>query len=235
MAPTITGGAYFDIDVSVISDLLHPVTEEQYFIVTFDDRPSNLTDAFVSICADGAWHGMEELQVSEHADRTPNQNNLVIGSSSEYFMLGYTEDDVLHLTTIQPVDDRMGIVERREVALGSDVAPESLGFVTKQTSMATPPRGYLLWSQDTGSSRDILAAYAEAPTGARAAAWNYCYGTPNSPGDRGFITVHGSRQPNQPHTLRVEQRCLFSSRPPEPSRIQRLRPSEFWRGARSPR
>lgn len=204
VAPSITGGVYFDVDVSVMSDLVHPGTSEPYYAVTFDDRPSNLTDAFVSICAGETWLGTEELQISEHADRVPNQDDLVIGSSARYFMLAYSEGGVLQMTTMQPVDGRMGIVERRAAVMGSDVAPSSLCFVTPQTSMPTQGTGFLIWAQNTGSSQDIMAARASAPMGTNAAGWNYCYGTMNSTGDRGYITATGTRQPSALHTLHVE-------------------------------
>jgi hypothetical protein len=199
-----TDAFYFDVDVSPGSQQAAPGSGFVY-LVTYDDRPSSDTDSFVAVCSEGTVHNTYQLQLSEHADLTPNQNDLSIAMGNDQFMLGYEEDGQLILTTVETVDQQLSIAERRSVAAGANLVPGSLaGAGALQFSGVLRP-GLFVWTELGSSSSSIGGSWATV-VGPHpfAAGVQYCYGTPNSTGDRGFIQVTGDRFVGGHHELRVE-------------------------------
>ncbi len=200
-----TDAFYFDVDVSPASTQQSSVGNRFIYLVTYDDRPSSVTDAFVAVCSGETLLNTYELQLSEHADRTPNQNDLTIATGRDQFMLGYEEDGELILTTVEVVEDQLSILERRRISVGTDLAPGSLAGAGALQFSAQARDGLFVWAQPGGSSSPISGAFVSIPSGYPSSAGiQYCYGTVNSTGDRGFIQVTGSRAIGFPHELRVE-------------------------------
>ncbi len=206
IAAPVPGAFYFDVDVSVISDRFALDGDRQYFLIAYDDRPSNVSDAFVALFDGAVVLDTLELQIAEHADRGPNQDNLVIATGPHHFMLGYLEDGSLYTTIVQPVGDKLGIVERRRVAVGSNAVHGSLAAVERvaESSGHITAKGLFLWSQTGGARTEIRGAFSTLPADHGAGGWQYCYGAPNSTGDYGFLQGLGSRIPGFAHRLRVE-------------------------------
>lgn len=196
-----TTSLFFDVDVSIESRVENAAGTEGVYLVTYDDRPSNDTDAFVAVCQHTSVLGTYELQVSEHASRTPNQNSLRVISEAQRFVLGYEEGGRLLATSTGIVGEEPALVERRRVALGSNMAPGTLATADRTADGG----GLFVWTSPGVTNSTIAGAVFTRPVPNDAPAGSqYCYGTENSTGDRGFIRATGSRVVGAAHELHVE-------------------------------
>ncbi|MEM6675631.1 MAG: hypothetical protein AAF726_22460, partial [Planctomycetota bacterium] len=197
-----TTALYFDVEVSSEQALTKP--NRPPYLVTFDDRPSDLTDSFIAFCSAGDVDGLHELHLAEHADRSLNQNSVRIIENPDRFMLGYEESGSLYMTTIRSIDGELAIVERRAESMTSNISPGSLGAAAAINPFFGSWNGIFLWSSQTSPTTTAIlgarAIYPDSP----AAGVQYCYGEANSTGDRGFIRATGSRSIARVHTLHVE-------------------------------
>lgn len=196
---------YFDVAVSSTSSQELTSFFDLPYLVTYDDRLASVTDALVAVCSQTTVHNTYELQLSEHADRAPNQNDLKIATGTDQFMLGYEEGGELHMTSVATIGEELSILERRSIAVGSDLVPGSLSVADVITFGSQNARGLFVWSQAGATSSSISGAFASVPTSfTPSAGVQYCYGEVNSTGERGFIRARGTRNVGSPITLHVE-------------------------------
>ncbi|QDV08158.1 hypothetical protein Poly30_36940 [Planctomycetes bacterium Poly30] len=206
VAPPTTSALYFDVQISDTTDRFPLDGDRSYYVITYDDRPSNVSDAFVALYSGTSVYDTIELQVAEHADRAPNQDDVVIATGPQHFMLGYLENGHVFVTTIQPTFDSFGIIERRLHLAGPNVVPGSLAALGQlfEFTGSVVGRSLFLWSDASGPSTEIRGAFVTLPDERNSSGKQYCYGEPNSTGQRGFLYGIGSRIPGFDSELRVE-------------------------------
>ncbi|MEM6569840.1 MAG: hypothetical protein AAF957_15625 [Planctomycetota bacterium] len=194
---------YFDVHVS--SENLGAGGLFNPYLVAYDDRPSNVSDALIASCRGATLLGTYELQVSEHADRSPNQNDLRIIANERRYLLGYEEKGLLYMTSVESIDGELGIVERRRVVPAGNIVSGSLAATEAAPSTLGNWGGLFVWATEDTGSTTISGAFATHGTSLPPAAGvQYCYGTANSTGDRGFLMISGNTTLFLPKTLRVE-------------------------------
>ncbi|QDV09386.1 hypothetical protein Poly30_49440 [Planctomycetes bacterium Poly30] len=186
-------GFYFDVRVSSLSDTVHPVTGEQYWLVTYDDSASVVTDAYVALCAGQTVRSTEQLQVIEHASMAANDNNVVIGTLNESFILAYESAGAVYATIAQPIVDRLGMTERRLRSTGSSPNLDTMSIATTRSGGGPFSDGVIVWSQFDGTSNNIAGAFVQASAAFVASGTQYCYGAANSTGDRSYMVAFGDR------------------------------------------
>ena len=206
VAQPTTQAFYFDVQVSDRTDRFPLDGDRSYYVIAYDDRPSNVSDAFIALYNGTSVLDTFELQVAEHADRTPNQDDVVIATGPGHFMVGYVENGSLYVTTLEPTFNELGILERRLHVAGPNIVGGSLAALGQLFEFpgSAPGRSLFLWSDSSGASTEIRGALVSLPVERNAGGAQYCYGEPNSTGERGFLHSFGSRIPGFDHRLRVE-------------------------------
>lgn len=206
VAAATTSALYFDVEVSDRTDFFPLDGNRYYYAITYDDRPSNESDAFVVLTNGASMFDTVELQVAEHVDRSLNQDDVVAAACEGHLMLGYLEGGSLYVTTVEPTADTFGILERRLRVAGPDIVSGSLAAIgpTPTTPGFASGKSLFVWTDESGPSTEIRGAYVTLPTERYAGGEQYCYGEPNSTGERGFLHALGSRIPGFDHRLRVE-------------------------------
>lgn len=192
--------SYFDVEVSSLCGRRQPGTNDLYWVVTYDDSPSSITDAYVALCAGITVASTEELQVIEHHPKIANENNVVIGTLEDHFLFAYTSGGDLVATIAQPIQDRLGMTERRLLGGGRPTGG-MLAIATTHSGGGTFDDGTIVWSEFDGTDQDIFGAQIIADSSFVAAGTQYCYGESNSTGDHGYMLAFGDREPLNPQTL----------------------------------
>lgn len=212
VAPPTPGALFFDVAVSLGGPEVGAGGFPYPFLVTYDDRPSNVTDAFVALGRAGDFGTSTpqivdtiELQITEHVDRAPNQNDVRVATGKDEFMLAYVEGGAVYATTLRTIEDKLAVLERRVRVPGSNALPGSLIAIEEAYGEPELTPGLLLWTEADPAGDRIRGRLATPPTGIDLASTPFCYGTVNSTGARGWIQVLGDRSTDQPHTLEVEQ------------------------------
>ncbi|MEM6569230.1 MAG: hypothetical protein AAF957_12510 [Planctomycetota bacterium] len=195
VAPPVLGADYFSVDVSCLSNVLRGPGADQVYLVSWDDAPSQVTDSFVAMCAGTTVLSTTELTRAEHADEAANQNGVVIATHPDSFTLVYDEGPTLYATVVQPVAERLGILERRiRFHTGEPIFSET-AVATAFSGGGTNVDGLIATADGYSGSANILASYFYPDPNREVAGYQYCYGAPNSTGDRGFIAAFGDSSP----------------------------------------
>ena len=199
-SPTNT---YFDIEVSELSNLRHPVTDDQYWLVSYDDGPSAFTDAFVALCSGEVVHSVSELQVVEHAGRASNEEDVTIATTGRTFQIGYRTGDDLLVTIAQPVGDFLGVTERRLFVENAAFQDGGVAAASRFSGGSALQDSLFCASvfESAGGDYDIVGARVESAFGVAASGSQYCYGEANSTGGFGFLQALGDRSRFNPQTL----------------------------------
>ena len=214
-----TTGDPQDLDISDALDLggLDPT-----YLISYDDFAPSAEDVVLVVCRNAVGLRAVDLQISEHADLTADQDVARLSTSDEDFVVCYPEQDtsgdwVYHVTTLDLVQGgQLAISERRTI-----LTPVNAGVLSDGPGMASRFSGGLLssrfvgigWNHLEGADYDAVGVtfFASNPD---SPATQYCYGVPNSTGDRGFLRLEGSESVNFDKTAVVSalpagQFCLL--------------------------
>jgi len=196
---------YFDVRVSELSNLRHPATDDQYWMVAYDDGPSSVTDAFVALCSGEVVHSVSELQVVEHADRDPNHEDLTIATTGRTFQLACRTQDDLNVTIVQPIVDFLGVTERRLFVENAFYQDGGIAAASRFSGGSVAQDSLFCASvfDSVGANYNIVGARVESTFGLAASGYQYCYGEANSTGEFGFLQALGDRSRFNPQTLRA--------------------------------
>ena len=170
------------------------------YLVTYDDFSLSDRDVDLLVCRNASRFNTVDLTEREHGDITRNQNLTRLGTTREDFMVTYLEYDgsewQVYLTCLDQIEfAELAISERRthvgtaggQFYGGAAIASRaSGGFTTSRESGI----GWIV--SQAGSDTDCAGAVHFA-SNADSPAFQYCYGTPNSTGDRGFLRLEGDR------------------------------------------
>ncbi|MEM6674214.1 MAG: hypothetical protein AAF726_15320 [Planctomycetota bacterium] len=195
VAPPVFGADYFSVDVSSLSNVLRGPGADQVYLVTWDDAPSLVTDAFVAMCAGTNVLSTTELTRAEHGPRDSDQNGVVVATHAEAFTLVYEEAGRLIATVVQPVAEGLGILERRIAFHTGAPNDEEIAVATAFSGGGTNQDGLIAFSENDGFEDDIYTSYFFPDPNRDAAGFQYCDGVVNSTGRRGFIAAFGDSSP----------------------------------------
>lgn len=214
-----TTGNPQELDVSDALDLggLDPT-----YLISYDEFAPSTEDVMLVVCRNAVGLRTVDLQIGEHADLIADQNVARLSTSAEDFVVCYPELAtpgawVYHVTTLDLTQDsHLAISERR-----TTLAPVNAGVLSDGPGMASRFSGGLLASRFVGIGWDHLEGTDYDAVGVTFFANNpdspgsqYCYGAPNSTGDRGFLRLEGSRSIDSTKTavasaLPAGQFCLL--------------------------
>lgn len=197
-------GLIFDAEVSTLSSRRHPVTNDQYYLVTADRGLPSAVDVQVAVCSGTTVHSVDRIERLEHANESVDRRGLVVATTPEHFMLGFIENNRVYMTSVQPVVDELGILERRVRSIGAYATDYSLCSSTPYEGGIDYPDGLFVWTQTGASNENIFAAYGSVNPHDQVAGVQFCSGVANSTGYRGFIQAIGDRSRTQPQELLVE-------------------------------
>lgn len=199
------GDSVSEIDVS---DALDLDGYDPTYAITFERTPSPEEDTLVIFCRNNQRVGsLHQLQRSEHADLSLTQGSARIGTTSEDFVVTYTESDgwVDPKTVITTFDLTEGayiaISERRTLLTETGGIFTEAPMASRFSGGLYPSRYIGLgWAEYNGSDDDVLGGvfFADAPF---AQGFQYGYGNPNSTGDRSFLAMYGDRSTVSAKTL----------------------------------
>ena len=210
------GASFETID---ISDAIEVPGYDPTYLVVYDDFTFGDEDVTAVICRNGYSVRRVDINASEHANLSLNQNFPKVATTDEEFIVAYSEQSGGEWHTVTTALDlvegsRLAISERRtdlglaDPGLGTDGSP----------GMASRFSGGLYGSRYIGigwevndsnantHSVEAVTYYASNPD---APAWQYCDGVANSTGERGFLRLEGTRSAFSSKTARV------SSVPPQ--------------------
>lgn len=207
--------AGLDVSDAIVVDGLDPT-----YLIVYDDFTTFNEDVVAVVCRGGTAHGVVDVNVREHAPRSLDQAAPKLATTADRFIVLYAERfgatwDAF-VTVLDLVEgDQLAVAERRTywtVGLEPGVSLASRwsgGLASRWVGMAGP------WFGLEEDGMDIFAAVLSADTPS-SPAFQYCSGTVNSRGDRGFLRLEGSRSRFTPKTAVAEavprdQFCLLLS------------------------
>lgn len=173
------------------------------YAVSYDQYPTPIEDTQIVFCRNNVRVGEASLQISEHADLGRQQAEARLSTTATDFMVTYFERQPsgiidVFISTFDLAEGSFLALSERRTRLGSTDDPNwrpgegaalasrfSGGLYTSRIAGAT-------WARHSGSSLDAVAA-THIASGGFSQAFQYCYGNPNSTGDRGFIALYGDR------------------------------------------
>lgn len=198
-------------DAKVVDDVSTPV-----FAVTYERFAGPRVDTFVTFCTGRRVLSSFELQRSEHSNVSVHQLLPRIDTTRDDFVVTYLEQAGsrwdAYITSFELTEGRFLAVSERRVPLGRTGSIEApIGYVPRGgATIASRRSGGYLTSQivgigldrgvDTGLNVDGATYFAPSDT---SPASQYCYGNPNSTGQRGFIRLSGNRSATSTKTMRA--------------------------------
>ncbi|QDV09784.1 hypothetical protein Poly30_53440 [Planctomycetes bacterium Poly30] len=176
------------------------------YVISYDEYSTPIEDTYLVFCRNNQRVNTISLQESEHAELARQQVEARLSTTAEDFMVTYLEEQPsgiydAFITTFDLAEGAFAAISERRTRLGSTDTSYALG--------ATPGEGVPLASRFSGgfyTSRisatawvnfntndlDALSATHIADAGF-SQGFQYCYGNPNSTGDRGFLSMFGDR------------------------------------------
>ena len=172
---------------------------EPYYVVA-----TTLTDAAGSriqaiLCAEGQTRSVTNLRLKLHEDDTQSQWFPRLAGLDDGFAMAYMESDPApgsprtgYVSTFEVHDDVLAVSERRMLLAGHGI--QAMTGVASMRSGGQGQRGdYLVgYAVSTPPAYRVSARVFE-PHAQRAIGVQYCYGNPNSTGERGFLAAYGTR------------------------------------------
>lgn len=216
-----SGKSIGELDVS--DGILPPNASEPYFAMVHDQYATAEEDTFVTFVRSGAAAPYRvydiELQRQEHADLAPDQGGAAVATTASEFVFAYLETVgaavTSYVTSIDITEDQYPAISERRTNLGSVGINGFVSLANRGPRMASRFSGgsfnsrYVAVARETGDydepnigSSIFYASHPYSP------AFQYCYGTPNSTGDRGFIRMEGNR------SATAAKRLVASALPP---------------------
>jgi len=184
-----------------VSDAIDVGGQDPTYVVTWGDANQAANDVLVVACRNNQRVGSINLTFSEHAQFGLEQGAASVGTTSEDFVVCYQEKDGADTrvwTTILNLSapNQLAVAERRVEllpAVGATGTFERAGVASRFSGGSPSSRWVGIgWAADNGGDLDVFGA-TFAVSAANAVADQYCYGNPNSTGDRGFLTLTGNR------------------------------------------
>lgn len=190
-----------------VSDTLSSGDGAGKFLIVFDESALNFTDMVGVVCEAGASVNEFNLQVLEHSPLSVDEDVIRVSTTREEFVVGYLSrpgggpDYSATVTCYDITEDRFLAISERRTFLGTSLG-RGANEVGDFACMASRFSGGFYGSRyvgvgwptdlDGNGDLDIQGAvhFASRPY---APAFQFCDGTQNSTGDRGFMTMYGSR------------------------------------------
>ncbi|MEL6713212.1 MAG: hypothetical protein AAFP86_05525 [Planctomycetota bacterium] len=189
-------------------------------LVSYERLGPGSEDTMLVVSREGAEIVTVPLQTIEHADVAADQRHARLATTRDRFVVSYLEETGVGaqyrvvVSTLDLIEGALLAVAERRVQLGDTGVLFSGG-----AAMASRASGGLL------GSTWLMASWSRFETGAGSSSWNvrsalyaassqsavapqYCYGTPNSTGERAFLTMRATND-----TTTVKQ-LLASGAPP---------------------
>ncbi|MEM9381107.1 MAG: hypothetical protein AAGB93_14240 [Planctomycetota bacterium] len=201
VAPPVPNEEYFSVNVSCLSEVFRGPGADQVYLVAYDDQSTIVSDSLVAMCAGTDVLSTTQLTRAEHAEEFVDQNAVVIATHPDSFTLVYEEADALYVTVVEPVAERLGILERRIRFHDGEPNAYDTAVATAYSGGGTNVDGLIAFSDGSAGSADILTSYFFPDPIREVAGYQFCYGVPNSTGDRGFIAAFGDSSPFSTKTL----------------------------------
>lgn len=216
-----SGDTFETID---ISDAIEVAGYDPTYLVVYDNFVGGHEDVTAAICRNSYSVRVVDISGSEHASDALNQNFPKVSTTEDEFVVAYSElSGGLWRTIVTSLDivegSRLAISERRtdlgagDPGSGTDGSP---GMASRFSGGNYSSRYVGIgWEvNDTlGNSHSVEAVtyFANHPD---SPAWQYCDGTLNSTGDRGFLRLEGSRSALTTKAVRAsalppQQFCLL--------------------------
>ncbi|MEM6568061.1 MAG: hypothetical protein AAF957_06600 [Planctomycetota bacterium] len=189
------------IEVSCPSDVTFDGTLDRLFLVTYTLFDGAGVDVEAALCVNSTTLSRTTIHRAEHASGDLERNGPCVLSLTDGWIVAMREFGAplsttrTHFTTLHPVGDRLGISERRTAVSGPGDNVYQLGGASALSGGAAAARrdALLVWCADRGSDVDLYGAVVSNDDGTQACGAQYCYGFPNSTGDRGFLRAVGDR------------------------------------------
>ncbi len=189
-----------DIDVS---DTIEVDGASPTYLIAYDEIGPGLEDTWILVCRNTNLAVRGELALSEHAVRR-NQVKPRLATTADDFVVSYFEQRPSSLiydgyvTTFQLIGGLLPAISERRTLVG-----DTGGLWSGGVAMASRMSGGLSSSSWVGlgwSRFDTTTAPGSfnidgarfGVSGQQPAAFQYCYGQPNSTGEHGFIRVQGN-------------------------------------------
>ena len=200
------GSSIGELDVS--DAIAFPGMATPVYTVAYDQFSTPEEDTFIVFMAGSNDINSVELQRSEHADLDDDQAEARLSSNAEEFVVSYIEEDGFSspyqgfITAFDFTEGRFLSISERRVPLGPVAENSGSSVYTLRGGVALASRhsGGLLSSRTVGVGHDIgegsdidVMGHGYFPSFGYSPAFQYCYGNPNSSGDRGFIRLSGDR------------------------------------------
>jgi len=209
-----------------ISDAIEVAGLDPTYLVVYDDFTFGDADVTAVVCRNSYSVRRVDVNLSEHADEGLNQNYAKVATTSEEFVVAYSELRGGEWHTVATALDlvegsRLAVSERR-VDLG--LADQESG-IDGSPGMASRFSGGRYSSRYVGIGWEVNDSVADThsieavtyfASNPASPAWQYCDGTVNSTGERGFLRLEGTRSAVTAKTARVssvppQQFCLLVS------------------------
>ncbi|MEL6906390.1 MAG: hypothetical protein AAFP22_13340, partial [Planctomycetota bacterium] len=205
-----------DISDGLVVDGLEPA-----YVIVCDNFVPDPTELLAFVCRGSAAVGVTDVSFREHADRTNFRDTPRVATTSERFVVGYIEFEAgiytTYATTLDLIEGTELSVAERRLALPQTSTASTFGLsIVSRASAGVFSRwvGFAYdYRDDINGDFDQTAAVVEA-LGPLSPAYQYCSGTENSTGDRGFMRLEGSRSASTPkvavgEALPPNQFCLL--------------------------
>ncbi len=204
------GDDAIDLD---ISDTIEVTSTSPSYCIVYDEVGPGDEDVWVMMCRDNVRIGRTELALIEHGDTGRNQLKPRLATTRDDFIVSFLEQrpgslnfDV-YVTTFQPIAGALlAIAERRTVvgetgALWSGGAAMASRMSGGNSGSSWLGMGWSIFETIAGNSSWNVAGARFSSSFADPVGFQYCYGAPNSTGDRGFLAIFGDQSIDQLKTL----------------------------------
>ena len=200
------GSSIGELDVS--DAILFEGSTAPTYTIAYDQFSTPEEDTFVCFVQGASTINTVELQRSEHADLDIDQAEARLSSNAEEFIVSYLEASptsngyVGFITAFDFTEGEYLSISERRVPVGPVGQPTATTIYTVRGGVALASRysGGFTSSRYVGIGHDIgvggdadVRGNTYFPSNGDSPAFQYCYGNPNSTGDRGFIRLEGSR------------------------------------------
>lgn len=206
-ALTLPAGSSID-ELDVSDAITFPEVSTPVYTIAYDQSSSAEEDTFIAFITGSNLIRSVELQESEHAELSLDQAEARLACNAEEFMVSYLEEDgsgnpyQAFITAFDFTEGQFLSISERRVPLGPVGAPSGTTTYTVGGGAALASRysGGLISSLSLAAGHDVgigssanVQGHLYFPSNGYSPAFQYCYGNPNSTGDRGFIRLSGDR------------------------------------------
>ncbi|QDV04742.1 hypothetical protein Poly30_02350 [Planctomycetes bacterium Poly30] len=187
-----------------VSDGIRCMGQVPSFAVTFDDYSLGYNDATILLCRGTGLLREFNLTTTEHANIIPDQARVQLSTTPNSFLATYFEAvptnfgyHVYETSFTQVEGNTVGISERRSLVGITLGAYRGAPAIASRASGGLDSRiSAVVWARRDLANLDYeIDGAIHFDSNGPAVGAQYCYGNPNSSGDRGFIALYGSGTP----------------------------------------